>query len=84
MTDLESKITEKTKALILNSPNNPSGVVYTEETVKAVCELLEKKQIEYGHAMYLIADEPYRELVYGNISVPYLMNYYKNTLVCYS
>ena len=84
LTDLESKITEKTKALMLNSPNNPSGVVYTEETVKAVCELLEKKQIEYGHAIYLIADEPYRELVYGNISVPYLMNYYKNTLVCYS
>ncbi|MBQ7236682.1 MAG: pyridoxal phosphate-dependent aminotransferase [Clostridia bacterium] len=84
ISDLESKITENTKALILNSPNNPSGVVYTEETIKAVCSLLEKKQTEYGHVIYLIADEPYRELVYGNITVPYLMNYYKNTLVCYS
>lgn len=84
ISDLESKVTANTKALILNSPNNPSGVVYTEETIKAVCNLLEKKQTEYGHVIYLIADEPYRELVYGNITVPYLMNYYKNTLVCYS
>lgn len=82
--DLEKRITAKTKALIMNSPNNPSGVVYTKEIIQSVCELLEKKQAEYGHVIYLIADEPYRELVYGDIEVPYLMNYYKNTLVCYS
>ncbi len=82
--DLESKITKNTKALILNSPNNPSGVVYTKETILAVTELLEKKQIEYNHPIYLIADEPYRELVYKGVEVPYLMNYYKNTIVCYS
>ena len=82
--DFEGKITEKTKAIIMNSPNNPSGVVYSEETIKAVCAVLEKKQKEYGHPIYLIADEPYRELVFGDVSVPYLMNYYDNTLVCYS
>ncbi|MBO5880019.1 MAG: pyridoxal phosphate-dependent aminotransferase [Clostridia bacterium] len=82
--DFESKITENTKAVIMNSPNNPSGVVYTEETVKAIAEVLKKKEAEYGHAIYLIADEPYRELVFDEISVPYVMNYYKNTIVCYS
>lgn len=82
--DFESKITKNTKAVIINSPNNPSGVVYTEQVIKGVCEILEKKQKEYNNVIYLIADEPYRELVYGNIFVPYLMNYYKNTLVCYS
>lgn len=81
----EQAITPGTKAVILNSPNNPSGVVLSEETVKGICEVMEKKQAEYGHAIYLITDEPYRELVYDdNIQVPYLMNYYKNTLVCYS
>lgn len=82
--DFESKITANTKAIIINSPNNPSGVVYSEQTIKKVVEVLERKQKEYGSVIYLIADEPYRELVYGNISVPYLMNYYDNTLVCYS
>ena len=82
--DFESKINQNTKAIILNSPNNPSGVVYSEETIKAVCEVLSKKSLEYGHAIYLIADEPYRELVYSDVTVPYLMNYYNNTLVCYS
>ena len=82
--DFESKITEKTKAVIINSPNNPSGVVYSEETIKAVCDVLSRKQKEYGKVIYLIADEPYRELVYGDLKVPYLMNYYDNTLVCYS
>ena len=82
--DFESKITENTKAVIINSPNNPSGVVYSEETVKAVCSVLEKKQKEYNHPIYLIADEPYRELVFDGIDVPYLMNYYDNTIVCYS
>ena len=82
--DFESKITSNTRAVIINSPNNPSGVVYGENTIKAVCELLDKKSKEYGNPIYLIADEPYRELVYGDIQVPYLMNYYDDTLVCYS
>ena len=82
--DLESKITEKTKAVIINSPNNPSGVVYSEETIKAVTDILKKKEKEFSHPIYLIADEPYRELVFGNVTVPYLMNYYDNTIVCYS
>ncbi len=82
--DFENRITPKTKAVIVNSPNNPSGVVYSEDTVKALCEVLKRKSEEYGHTIYLIADEPYRELVYSGVSVPYLMNYYGNTLVCYS
>ena len=82
--DFESKINSNTKAVIINSPNNPSGVVYSEETIKRVSEVLERKEREYGKVIYLIADEPYRELVYDNINVPYLMNYYDNSLVCYS
>ena len=82
--DVEAKITPNTKAIIVNSPNNPSGVVYSEETIVKLCELLERKSEEYGNTIYLIADEPYRELVYSDVKVPYLMNYYKNTLVCYS
>ncbi|MBE7089947.1 MAG: pyridoxal phosphate-dependent aminotransferase [Clostridiales bacterium] len=82
--DFESKITPKTSAIIINSPNNPSGVVYSEETVKRVCEILRKKSLEYGKDIYIIADEPYRELVYGDVFVPYFMNYYENTVVCYS
>ena len=82
--DFESRITPNTKAIIMNSPNNPSGVVYSEATIKAVCDVLRKKSEEYGHVIYLIADEPYRELVYTGVEVPYLMNYYDNTLVCYS
>lgn len=82
--DLEKRITPKTKAVILNSPNNPSGVVYAEKTVAAVTDILKRKSAEYGHEIYLIADEPYRELVYKDEAVPYLMHYYDNTLVCYS
>ena len=82
--DFESKINASTKAVIVNSPNNPSGVVYSEETIVALCEVLERKSKEFGKTIYLIADEPYRELVYSGVKVPYLMNYYKNTLVCYS
>ncbi len=84
MSDLEARISKSTKALIVNSPNNPSGVVYSEETITALCSLLNRKSAEYGHPIYLIADEPYRELVYSGVTVPYLMNYYRNTLVCYS
>ena len=80
----EKAINEKTKGIILNSPNNPSGVVYTKETIIGVTTILESKQKEYGHPIYLISDEPYRELVYGEVEVPYLMNYYDNTVVCYS
>jgi len=82
--DFESKITPNTKAVIVNSPNNPSGVVYSEETILALCEVLKRKSSEYGRPIYLIADEPYRELVYSGVDVPYLMNYYDNTFVCYS
>jgi len=82
--DFESRINEHTKAVIVNSPNNPSGVVYSEETIRALCEVLKRKSAEYGRVIYLIADEPYRELVYSGVEVPYLMNYYDNTLVCYS
>ncbi len=82
--DFESKINKNTKAVIINSPNNPSGVVYSEDTITALCEVLDRKSKEYGRVIYLIADEPYRELVYSGVKVPYLMNYYKNTLVCYS
>ncbi len=82
--DFESRITPLTKAVIVNSPNNPSGVVYSEETVRALADVLRKKSAEYGHAIYLIADEPYRELVYSDVTVPYLMDHYDNTLVCYS
>lgn len=84
VTDFESRINENTKAVIMNSPNNPSGVVYSEETVKAVCEVLRKKEAEYKHPIYLIADEPYRELVFDGVKVPYVMNYYDDTIVCYS
>lgn len=82
--DFEAKITEKTKAVIINSPNNPSGVVYSEETINAVTDVLKKKEREYSHRIYLIADEPYRELVFDGVKVPYLMNYYDDTIVCYS
>ena len=80
----EKAITPHTKGVIVNSPNNPSGVVITEECIEKMCALLEKKQTEYGKEIFLIADEPYRELVYGDVKVPYLMNYYDNTIVCYS
>ena len=80
----ENAVTPHTKGVILNSPNNPSGVVIREECIKKLCEILERKQKEYGHAIFLISDEPYRELVYGEVTVPYLMNYYDNTIVCYS
>ncbi len=84
MADLEKRINSNTKALIVNSPNNPSGVVYSEETIRELCALLERKAEQFGKPIYLIADEPYRELVYSGVDVPYLMNYYNNTLVCYS
>ncbi len=84
LTSLEDLITPQTKGIILNSPNNPSGVVVSEENIIKLCELLKKKSAEIGHPIVLISDEPYRELVYGDVKVPYLMNYYDDTIVCYS
>ena len=80
----ESAINEHTKAVVINSPNNPSGVVVSEEIIIALCDILKKKQKEYGKSIFLISDEPYRELVYGDVKVPYLTKYYDNTIVCYS
>ncbi len=82
--EFEEKITAKTKAVIVNTPNNPTGVVYSEETIKALAAIMEKKQEEFGTEIYLISDEPYRELVYGDVEVPYLTKYYDNTIVGYS
>lgn len=84
MKNFEQAITDKTKAVIINSPNNPSGVVYTVDTIEKMSSLLKKKEEEYGHPIFLITDEPYRELVYDDTEVPYIINYYDNTFVCYS
>ena len=82
---LEKALSPRTKAVIVNTPNNPTGVVYTEESVIAIADTLRNKEAEYGTSIYLIADEPYRELVYdSDIVVPYLTKYYKNTIVGYS
>ncbi|MCB6413482.1 pyridoxal phosphate-dependent aminotransferase [Faecalimonas umbilicata] len=82
--EFEEKITPKTKAVIVNTPNNPTGVVYSEETIRKMAAIMEAKQKEYGTDIYLISDEPYRELVYGGVEVPYLTKYYDNTIVGYS
>lgn len=78
------KITPGTKAVIVNTPNNPTGVVYSEETIRKMASILEEKQKEFGTSIYLIADEPYRELAYDGVDVPYLTKYYDNTIVGYS
>lgn len=80
----EEAITEKTKAVIVNSPNNPSGAVYSEETVKKMAAILEDASARFHQPIYLITDEPYREIVFGGATVPFMTKYYKNTLVCYS
>ncbi len=77
-------ITERTKAVIINNPNNPTGVIYGEDSIKKVATVLEKAQSRYGHAIYLISDEPYRELVYDGSEVPNVGAFYKNTMVAYS
>jgi len=82
--EFEEKITAKTKAVIVNSPNNPSGVVYSAETYEKMAEILNKKQEEFGTSIYLVTDEPYRELVYGDIEVPFVPKFYANTIVGYS
>lgn len=81
---LEKSITSHTKGIIINSPNNPSGVVYSEATLKSLGELLKRKSKEYNKPLYLISDEPYREIVYDNIQIPYVPAYYENTIICYS
>ena len=81
---LEKAVTPRTKGVIVNSPNNPSGTVYTQKTLDGIVSLLERKSAEYGRKIVLIADEPYRELVYDDIEVPYLPNLYPDTVVCYS
>ena len=82
--EFEKKITPKTKAVIVNTPNNPTGVVYSEETIEKMTAIMEAKQKEYGTEIFLISDEPYRELVYDGAEVPYLTKYYDNTIVGYS
>lgn len=80
---VESMLSPNTQAIIINSPNNPSGVVYTEETLRALGGLLTRKSREFGHPIYIVSDEPYRELAYG-VEVPFLPNIYPNTVICYS
>lgn len=80
----EKAINPKTKAIIINSPNNPSGAVYSLKTIEIIVEILNKKQKEYNSEIFIVADEPYREIVYGNGEIPYLTKYYNNTFVSYS
>ena len=83
LTALEQMLNPNTVAIILNSPNNPSGVVYTRETLEKLSALLTRKAQSFGHPIYIIADEPYRELSYG-VEVPFIPTIYSNTIVCYS
>ena len=84
LAEFEQKITPKTRAVIVNTPHNPTGVVYSKETIKKLSAILEAKQKEFGTVIYLISDEPYRELAYDGVEVPYLTKYYNNTVVGYS
>lgn len=84
LTEFEQKITAKTKAVIINTPNNPSGVVYSDDTLKRLAAILEKKEQEFGSQIVLISDEPYRELAYDGVEVPYVTKYYANTVIGYS
>lgn len=81
---IENAINENTKGIVINSPNNPSGVVYDEETIKELASLLDKKSKEYNHPIFLITDEPYRELVFEGVKAPWVPSFYDNTIVCYS
>ena len=82
--DLEKKIINKTRIVIYDSPNNPTGALYDEETIKKMASILSKKENEYGHPIYLVSDEPYRELLYADEKYPFVTNYYNNSIVCYS
>ena len=77
-------VNSNTKGVIINSPNNPSGAVYSVATIEKLAALLEKKEKEYGHPIFIICDEPYREIAYDGVEVPFVTKYYNNTLVCYS
>jgi aspartate aminotransferase len=81
---LEATVDENSVAVVINSPNNPSGVVYTKETLEKIGAFLKEKEAEYGHPIYIVADEPYRELVYGDAKVTFIPEVYDNTIVCYS
>lgn len=81
---LEELLTEDVTAVLINTPNNPSGIVYTRETICKLAKILEKKEEEYGHEIYLISDEPYREIVFEGVDAPYVAGYYRNTITCYS
>ena len=81
---LQMTITKNTKAVIINSPNNPSGTIYSAETIEKLAALLTKKSEEYNHPIMIICDEPYREIAYDDVEVPYVTKYYDNTIVCYS
>lgn len=80
----DQALTPNTKGVIINSPNNPTGVVYSEATIQKLAQVLTEKSKEYGHTIWLISDEPYREIVYRDTPLPWMPNYYPNTLVCYS
>lgn len=80
----EEMLTDKVAAVLINTPNNPSGVVFSTETVKKLADLLRKKEKEYGHEIFIISDEPYREIIFEGADAPYVSNYYDNTLSCYS
>lgn len=82
--ELEEKLNPNVQAILINSPNNPSGVVYSEETLKRLASLLEEKQKEYNHDIFLISDEPYREIAFDGKKTPYPSHYYDNTISCYS
>ncbi len=82
--DFEKKLSSKTKAVIINNPNNPTGMVYSQEDIEKLTSILENKQIEFENSIYLISDEPYRELIFEGNSIPYLTKFYKNTFVGYS
>lgn len=82
--ELEKALSPHTKGVIINSPNNPSGAVYSEETIQKLADLLKKKSAEYGTEIFILSDEPYREISYDGVTVPYVTKYYDNTLVCYS
>ena len=82
--DLKRKLTKNVQVIIINTPNNPSGAVYSEEDIIKLSKILNEKQVEYGHPIYLVTDEPYREIAFDNAVVPFIPKYYDNTIVCYS
>ena len=80
----ETMLTNDVTAVLINTPNNPSGIVYTTDTVRELARIMEKKAAEYGHEIYLISDEPYREIVFEGVDAPFIAKYYPNTITCYS